>query len=289
MTLLSILVGLGLEYFLGTLDRIRNFVWFEKYSNWLEQRCNKLALWDGPVGVLITIGIPLLVLALVANFLGNISIILSFILAVIIFIYSIGSDVNTLLSNYIEALESDDEGSIRGIESQLGQVNDGEEDNSLDIIQSVLMRAHDHIFAVIFWFIILGVVGALLYSLTVRLKLIFNDIHGAYADAVRNLYNVLIWPTARLMAVGFALAGSLVDALEGWRDVSGNSSIDSSEDVIRKTSLGAIQYQKRQRENEQEQRAVFLDHLQEIQTLVNRTLIIWLTILGLMTISGTLS
>jgi len=288
MTLLSILVGLGLEYFLGTLDRIRNFVWFEKYSNWLEQRCNKLALWDGPVGVLITLGIPLLILALIANFLGNISIIFSFILAVIVFIYSIGSDVNSLLNNYIEALESDDEGSIRGIERQLEQVNDEEEDNSLDIIHSVLMRVHDHIFAVIFWFIVLGAVGALLFSLTVRLKKIFNDIHGSYADAVRNLYNVLIWPTARLMALGFALAGSLVDALEGWRDVSG-SSIDSSEDVIRKTGLGAIQYQKRESQNEQEQRAVFVDHMQEIQTLANRTLIIWLTILGLMTISGTLS
>ena len=54
MTLLSILVGLGLEYFLGTLDRIRNFVWFEKYCGWLELRCNRLSFWDGPIGVLIT-------------------------------------------------------------------------------------------------------------------------------------------------------------------------------------------------------------------------------------------
>ena len=288
MTLLSILVGLGLEYFLGTLDHIRNFVWFEKYCSWLELRCNKLEPWDGPVGVLLTLGLPLLVLALIANFLGNISIIPSFILAVFIFIYSIGSDVNTLLNNYVEALEADDEGSIQGIERQLGQDADADEGDGGAIINSVLMRAHDHIFAVIFWFIVLGVVGALLFSLTVRLKHIFNDIHGGFADAVRNLYNVLIWPTSRLLAVGFALAGSLVDALEGWRGVSG-ASIECSEEVIHKTGLGAIQYQKRESESEQEQRAVFLDHMHEIQTLINRSLIIWLTILGLMTISGTLS
>ena len=288
MTLLSILVGLGLEYFLGTLDRIRNFVWFEKYCGWLELRCNRLSFWDGPIGVLITLAIPLIVLALIANFLANISIILSFALAVVVFIYSIGSDVNSLLSNYVEALESDDEGSVRGIERQLGQEANEDEHDGLAIIHTVLVRAHDHIFAVIFWFIVLGPVGALLYSLTVRMKHSFNDIHGAYADAVHNLYNVMIWPTARLLAVGFALAGSLVDALEGWREADGNS-FDSSEHIIRNSGLGAIQYQKRESQTEQEQQAVYLEHIQEIHTLINRTLIIWLTILGLMTISGILS
>ena len=288
MTLLSILVGLGLEYFLGTLDRIRNFVWFEKYCGWLELRCNKLSFWDGPIGVLITLAIPLIVLALIANFLANISVILSFALAVVVYIYSIGSDVNSLLSNYVEALESDDEGSVRGIERQLGQEANEDEHDGLAIIHTVLVRAHDHIFAVIFWFIVLGPVGALLYSLTVRMKHSFNDIHGAYADAVHNLYNVMIWPTARLLAVGFALAGSLVDALEGWREADGNS-FDSSEHIIRNSGLGAIQYQKRESQTEQEQQAVYLEHIQEIHTLINRTLIIWLTILGLMTISGILS
>ena len=288
MTLLSILVGLGLEYFLGTLDRIRNFVWFEKYCGWLELRCNRLSFWDGPIGVLITLAIPLIVLALIANFLANISIILSFALAVVVFIYSIGSDINSLLSNYVEALESDDEGSVRGIERQLGQEANEDEHDGLGIIHTVLVRAHDHIFAVIFWFIVLGPVGALLYSLTVRMKHSFNDIHGAYADAVRNLYNVMIWPTARLLAIGFALAGSLVDALEGWREADGNS-FDSSEHIIRNSGLGAIQYQKRESQTEQEQQAVYLEHIQEIHTLINRTLIIWLTILGLMTISGILS
>lgn len=288
MTLLSILVGLGLEYFLGTLDRIRNFVWFEKYSGWLESRCNKLPLWDGPVGVLLTLAVPLVVLALVVNFLENISVIFSFVLAVVIFIYSIGSDVNSLLNNYVEALQADDEGSIRGIENQLGHDADADEHDGLNIIHTILVRAHDHIFAIIFWFIVLGVVGALLCCLTVRMKHTYNDIHGAFADAVRSLYSVMIWPTARLLAVGFALAGSLVDALEGWRNVGGNS-FDSSEDIIMDSGLGAIQYQKRESETEQEQQAVYLEHIHEVQTLINRTLIVWLTILGLMTISGILT
>ena len=288
MTLISILIGLGLEYFLGTLDRIRNFVWFEKYCNWLELRFNKLPAWDGPMGVLITLGIPLLVLALIANFLGNITVVLSFILATVVFIYSIGSDIHSLLSNYTEALAAGDEGSIEGIERQLGRDDGAEEGNGLDMIHAVLLRAHDHVFAVIFWFIVLGAVGALLYSLTVRLKNSFNDIHGGFADAVRNLYKVLSWPSARLLAVGFGLAGSLVHALEGWRQ-AGGFSLDNSEDVIRNSGVGAIQYQKTEGEDEQDERTINLEYMPEVHTLIHRALIVWLTVLGLMTIVGTLS
>lgn len=287
MTLLSILVGLGLEYFLGSLDRIRNFIWFESFSNWLERRCNKFPFWDGPAGVLLTLGIPLLLIAGITNLLAGISAILSFILATAVFVYCVGADFNTLLRTYTEALETGDEGSLQGIEHRLGVDPEAEEQPGAAIIESLLVRAHDHIFAVIFWFIVLGVVGVLLFTLTVRLKAAYTDIHGAFADAVRNLYSVLSWPTSRLLAVGFALAGSLVDALDGWRKVGGNT-IDCSEDIIRAGGLGAIQYRLPDSEEVSEQQAEFLAQIQETQTLINRTLIIWLTVLGLMTISGTL-
>ena len=287
MILLSILVGLGLEYFLGTLDRLRNFEWFEYYRNWLELRCGKLKSWEGPAGVLLTLAIPLLVLALLTNLLDRASIILSFILAIFIFIYSIGSDVNSLLDDYIDALVSGDEGSLRGIEQQLNVATTTVDPTGLAIIQSVCLRANDHLFGVIFWFIILGPVGALLFCLTVRLKDQCKDSRGAYAEAVRNLHSVLIWPAARLLALGFALAGSLVDALEGWREVKGHT-LDNSTTVITESALGAIQYRSVDTMDEQARKAEYLARMQEVHALVNRTLIIWLTILGLMTLRGIL-
>ena len=287
MTLLSILVGLGLEYFLGTLDRLRNFTWFEYYRNWMELRCGKLQFWEGPAGVLLTLGIPSLVLVLFTNLLDEFSIILSFILAVFIFIYSVGSDVNSLLDDYIDALVSGDEGSVHGIEQQFGGDTISDDTTGLTIIKSAFLRAHDHLFGVIFWFILLGPVGALLFCLAVRLKNHSKDLRGSYADAVRNLHNVLIWPAARLLALGFALAGSLVDALEGWRDVKGYT-LDNSGAVITESAIGAIQFRAMDKADEQAQKAEYLARIQEVQALINRTLIIWLTILGLMTLRGIL-
>lgn len=288
MTLLSILIGLGLEYFLGSLDRIRNFAWFEQFSTWLEIRFSKYSLWEGPVGVLVTLAIPLSVVYLIAVKLEDIWFVLGFIFAVMVFVYCVGSDFNGLINSYLDALDADDDGSISGIEQEIYGSSATDEATSPDLIRKILLRAHDHIFAVIFWFIVLGVVGALLFSLVYRMKEKYTSIHGAYAEAVRNLYSILIWPTTRLLAAGFALAGSLVDALEGWRDVEGNT-IECSEEIIYNSGIGAIQYTERGSEDDDAVKAEYIGNIQETQALLNRTLIIWLTILGIMTISGTLS
>ena len=92
---------------------------------------------------------------------------------------------------------------------------------------------------------------------------------------------------ARLLALGFALAGSLVDALEGWRDVKGHT-LDNSVAVITASGIGAIQFRAMDTADEDARKADYLARVQEAQALINRTLIIWLTILGLMTLRGIL-
>ena len=80
MTLIKILIGLGLEYFLGSLDSIRDFGWFDRYSRWFELRCSRHRYWDGPAGVVVTLLLPLLALLAVAYVLGKLSAVLVFIL-----------------------------------------------------------------------------------------------------------------------------------------------------------------------------------------------------------------
>ena len=288
MTLLSILTGLGVEYFLTSLDPIRNFSWYEEYSNWLERQCNRYSFWDGAAGVLLTVAVPLAVLFLVIWWLNSIWFVLSFILSIFIFIYCVGSDLNSLLNGYIEALQADDEGSISGIEHQLNRGNNSSGTDETVIIRSVLLRAHEHLFGVIFWFIVLGMVGALLFCLIARMNDKYRDMHGAYAEAVRDFHRVLIWPSARILALGLALGGSLVDALEGWRRVKGHT-LDCSEDVVVMSGYGALQYQRQEIADENARKDSHLAHTQELQALLNRTLIIWLTVLGIMTLSGYVS
>lgn len=287
MTLISILIGLALDYFLSGIDRIRNFSWFDLYSQQMELRCSKYSFWNGPVGLLITLAVPLMLLMGVAYGVGKISVYLTYLLALAVFIYSLGPELNKLLKSYIDAIREDDEAARLEIEKNLISEEKTEDTDAERIIRSILVCAHEHIFGVIFWFCILGMFGALLYCLVVRMEKKFNDIHGAYADAIRNLHRILMWPSARLLALGFALSGSLVDALEAWRGVTGYT-LECNEDVIGRSGLGALQYESLEPEAEAT-KDNYLYCIQEAQSLVNRTLIIWLTALGIMTLGGWLA
>lgn len=281
MTLICILIAFGLEYYLGNLDQYRNFEWFDRYCVWVELKFSSQSLLKSFLGVLTTLALPLIGLIIIAYLLAELSTAVFYLFAIAVFIYCLGPSVNNILVDYISALEGDDEYEISRIENQLHITEERKEDN---VYQSILVCAHDNLFGTIFWFSILGFFGVMLFNLVVRLKERYADIHGAYPDTIDNLYRLLIWPSSRLLALGFALGGSLVDALEGWGRVE-RFSLDSSRQVIINSGLGAIQYKPEQfRET-----IAHIEILQHLQALINRSLIIWLTVLGVMTITGWLS
>lgn len=283
MTLISIILALALEYLAGSLDRVRNYAWFEHYIQWLEQRCAGKVFWDGPLGVVLTLALPLLCLGALAYLLGKANILVVFLLATAVFIYSLGTDLNAVLDRYVAALQHDDEAAVGGMEEILqvrGVLGESDEERML---RSILIRSHENAFGVIFWFIVLGMTGALLYCLVFRLRLRCTDIPGRYADAVRNLHMILRWPSIRLQAIGFALAGNLVDALDGWRSVPAESA-NSSDEILGATGIGATRRTGTPGEEAEEHR--YANQVVEIQALINRTLIVWLTALGIMTLSG---
>jgi membrane protein required for beta-lactamase induction len=290
MTLISILLGLALEYYMGALDHLRNRDWFDQYNRWLEARCSSNALWDGPTGVLLTLVPPLALLVLTAHLLADNSVMLAYLLAILVFVYSLGPDFNTLINDYITALEEEDETIIGKIESYLfeQELSDNKEEREKAAIEAVLICAHEHIFGVIFWFITLGMMGAAMYCLVTRLEEQFRGIHGGYADAIRNLHHVLMWPSARLQALGFALGGSLVDAVEGWRSVEGDS-LSISKEIIGTSGIWALQYQPELSPEYDNETESYISWIKEAQALANRSLIVWLTILGVMTLGGRLA
>lgn len=283
MTLISIILGLALEYVAGSLDRVRNYAWFEHYVQWLEQRCAGKVFWDGPLGVILTLGLPLLCLGALAWVLGQASILVVFLLATAVFIYSLGTDLNAILDRYASALQHDDETTVGGMEEMLQVRGVRGESDEERMLRSILIRSHESAFGVIFWFIVLGMTGALLYCLVNRMRLRCADAPGRYAESVRNLHAILRWPSTRLLAIGFALAGNLVDALDSWRSVPAELTSDSDA-ILGAAGIGASRRAAVPGEDVDEHR--YANQVLEVQALINRTLIVWLTALGIMTLSG---
>ena len=297
MNLITVLIALGVEARLGSFDRYRDLSWFAHYCDWLEARLAGARLWNGPGGLLLTLFIPLALLGVLVYLAGALNIVLGFLLSFLALVYSFGPPLGSQVDSYVDALNSGDEAACREILDKIlyGGPEEGAGGRER-VIGSIMLRSHEYLFAVIFWFLLLGAVGALMYCLVVNLAQRHEKADGGYAGAVKDLHHILMWPSSRLLALGFALGGSLVSALEGWRTVSGHT-LEVSREVVTVSGFGALHLRPAAGDTADgdtadgdaaagEDNEDFVNRLRETTALINRTLIVWLIVLGLMTIAG---
>lgn len=87
-------------------------------------------------------------------------------------------------------------------------------------IEEALAASHRHVFAVLFWFVILpGPSGAILYRMASFLQRRWGAglTAGAFGQLANRALALLEWPTSRLTAAAFAVVGDFEDAIYCWR------------------------------------------------------------------------
>jgi adenosylcobinamide-phosphate synthase len=87
-------------------------------------------------------------------------------------------------------------------------------------IESVLENGADAVFAPLFWFVVLGPFGALLYRFGNTLDAMWgykNQRYLYFGWAAARLDDLLNWIPARLTALSYALLGNTAHALKAWR------------------------------------------------------------------------
>ena len=283
MNLISILIALAVETFYRPVEELRRFDWFERFADGFLARSEEQAWRDGPLGLLVVLGGVVLGVWLANAMLHGVAAFFSFLFGIAVLVYCLGPrDLERELDAFIDAMErGDEEAACLRATAMLGHDIGGTEREMLDQVKAgLVVEANNRLFSVIFWFMLLGPVGAALFRLTIVLRRHLQRIDSGFARSVEDLYRILIWPPARLLVLGFALAGSFVDTISRWRSFNDIWQADS-EALLVESGLGAIAHEPHAGEGKPD-----LEGIVQLMALIKRTLMVWLAVLGLMTLTG---
>ncbi|KRT55198.1 regulatory signaling modulator protein AmpE [endosymbiont of Ridgeia piscesae] len=286
MSLLIIISCLIAERFLLQQQELRDPHWFARYSSWYQEQELSSKLTQGFGGVIGLLLPPLLLVALLQALLdGMLFDLPSLLFAGALLLFCFGpQDLDQQASRFVEARERGNEDQARVIARQLigDEPPTQEPAYSQAVTEGILSQANSRLFAVIFWFLLLGPLGAILY----RVASLLPSSHLAdesldFYHASRDLLGLLDWLPVRITAFSYAIAGSFEDALFAWRNYSENS----SGGLLVATGSGALRMS-----NVLEQAEVSSNDglylIEAAMSLVWRALISWILLLALLTLAG---
>lgn len=302
MNLIALLIGLGIERLATQLFHLRRLRWLDRLIDAGFREAARLSGWPAIVPVLLLALLFVLPVFAVTLSLSNVLFGGPYLLlAVIVLFFSLGpKDIGEDVSEYCEALEQDDGERVQQTAKAIieGDVPADTLERMHCVESAVCVQANNRLFAVIFWFILLGPLGAWTYRVTdlIRRRAVFNasrdeagDEHLArLKDASTTLHGWLAWIPARLTAIGYAIAGHFDGALAAWREApepAPETTSEVSENLLARVGVGALALDDK---DEESPTARAVRGATAANGLVFRLLIIWAVVISAMTLYGVL-
>ncbi|KTD36185.1 inner membrane protein AmpE [Legionella nautarum] len=182
MKLLVILLSLLSErYLVHAVSHLR-FNWFPAYFNTLYQRLPKSHQLLNQTLILLAAVLPIAIICALLLYIFNHVLFgfIGFLLNLVIFYYCIGPE-----NPFYPVRE------------------DTDAEHSELVVGDYFAKANGQLFAVIFWYIIFGALGALVYRLISLCRM-----HGATAQLATQITNILDWIPARITVILYLLVGN---------------------------------------------------------------------------------
>jgi len=300
MNLIALLIGLVIERLATQLFHWRRMRWMDRIIDFGFAQAERVANWPALIPiVLLAIVLVLPVFAVIFGLGGTLAGFTYLILAIVVLFFSLGpQDIGEEATDYCKALESENEEEVQHAAKAIveGEVPDDARARIQCVEESICVQANNRLFAVIFWFVILGPLAAWAYRVTdlIRRRAVFtaaraetpDDNALMMRDAAVTLHGWLAWIPARLTAVGYATAGHFDEAIAAMRaptEERDATSSEHSEYLLARVGVAALALQDKPDETITERG---VRGAVAANRLVFRLLLIWAVVISAMTLYG---
>ncbi len=298
MKLLALLLGLLLERVSTNLFGLREIRWLDGYFD------RALGLMGDGQGMraylvaIITVALCTLPIIAMAYFLPGKFYGLFYLLgSVVVLFVSLGPrDLSAEVEEFAAASATGDIEATRRVAKELLEFDPPEEPEKLGgaVASAVFVQSTNRTFGVVLWFVLLGPIGAWAFRITdlLRRRAVYESDRRAHEGSeaaaflrpLQNLHGLLAWLPSRLAAMSFALAGSFEPATTAWKAYYNECSehfFDVNDDVVAYAGCGALG--RDARDNMANSPGAGAECA---LSLVERSTIVWLVVISLLTIAG---
>lgn len=203
-------------------NQVRHYGWFERYVSYLQNKwlnTRKMSEWP----TLLLILLPLIIITAVLQFLLFKTLwgIPGFLFNFIVLFYCLGpTHLKELYQHYFAAKERGDyAAAYASVSTREPQLFDNETEMSRGVTQQIFVLSNENIIAVIFWYLLLGATGALMYRLIVLLTDYAKkseDFYQPVGQLSISIKQYLDWIPVRILALCYAIAGNFVECFAVW-------------------------------------------------------------------------
>lgn len=300
-TLLAVVVALALGHLAHSLAvAVRQYGWYASWLQWLGERFPEEGFWRGPYGIALALLPPLFGVGLFQAALdGAVYGLPGLLFGVAVLFYSWGPrDLDHDVEAIIEAPDAEQR---RAAASRLWPQPAGARGvDGPTAVEAVFRNALRRWFGVLFWFLLLGPVGAVLYRLAaIAAEDEVNTLPAATAAGARRLLGVLEWPVAQLMTLSMALVGNFDVVASAWKS-NGGAGFTLDNGYLAAAGRASVRSELADEAEEYAEAGVPassallvelgpLPELRDAMSLVWRILLVWLAVLALFVVAGWVS
>jgi AmpE protein len=290
VTLLAVFLTLVLGHAAPSMASLRRFDWLLDWRRYVGGLGENDGALRGRAGLALILAVPVLVIGLLQISLRQpLYGLPGFGFSVLLLFYSWGPrDLDLDVERVVDAPDAQAKRDAASVFLQAGSPP------TLDgpaLVEGVFNGALRRWFGPLFWFLLLGPAGALLYRITAMLALdeAHADMQPEQRESAGWLLRVLDWPVAQLMTLALALVAHFDAVLGAWRAWhSAGMRLDSG--FLGAAARASVEFEVAEEEayasDNHAGASPALVELRDAMSLIWRMLLLWMAVLALFVIGG---